>query len=37
MEFPWASSSSFLLAKVMQVGVDEKGHNLSHLLAKGKP
>ncbi len=37
MEFPWASSSSFLLAKVVQVGADEKGHNLSHLLAKGKP
>jgi len=27
----------FLLAKVMQVGADEKGHNLSHLLAKEKP
>jgi hypothetical protein len=37
MEFPWASSSFFLLAKVVQIGVNEKGHNLSHLLAERKP
>jgi hypothetical protein len=37
MEFSWANSSSSLLAKVVQVGVDEERHNLSHLLTKEKP
>jgi hypothetical protein len=34
---PFGKLIFFLLTKVMQVGDDEKSHNLSHLLAKKEP
>ncbi len=37
MEFPWANSSSFWLAKVVKIRADEKGDNLSYLLAEKEP
>jgi hypothetical protein len=35
---PFGQTFFFQLARpIVQVGVDEKGHNLSHLLVEGKP